>query len=199
MAVPRARRGVAALALAASAYGCTAVAGLSSPNTDPAVQHCVDGIRDADELDIDCGGKDCLACGGEACAGDGDCESATCTGGTCALPTCSDGVFDGSESWRDCGDPRGALVACPLCAIGVHCFNGCNCETGYCDPGSQTCQTTPDGTLNCDYCKDGVKDRDESDLDCGGAMGMCPGCAARKHCNVASDCASMACNAGVCG
>jgi hypothetical protein len=196
----RVRRGVAAVLLAIGVYGCANVAGLSAPDTDPAMQHCADGIRDADEVDIDCGGKDCLACAGATCSSGAECESATCTGDLCATPTCTDGVFDGYESWRDCGDPRGAAVACPLCADGVHCFNGCNCMSSYCDPVSQTCEESPNGTLNCDYCTDGVKDGNETDVDCGGvAMSTCPACASGKRCTQASDCASMTCTAGVCG
>jgi hypothetical protein len=185
------------LAMAHGAIGCALVAGLSSPDTSPSKQHCVDGVKDADEVDIDCGGKDCLACAGAACSSAGECQSDGCVNGTCSAPTCSDGVFDGYESSLDCGDPRGTLVGCPLCDDGSTCFNGCNCTSGFCDPGSGTCAVSPEGTLNCDFCKDGVKDGMESDVDCGGTT--CPACAAGKHCGAASDCASMACSAGVCG
>jgi len=189
--------GVGVAALIGSA--CANVAGLNAPDTNPAAQHCIDGVRDADEQDVDCGGKDCLACGGAPCTTDADCESNTCANGACKVPTCSDGVFDGYESWLDCGDPRGMTVSCSLCGTGVHCFNGCNCQSAYCDPGTSTCTPSPNGALNCDYCKDGVLDGDESDVDCGGVMSKCPGCAAGKHCSVATDCASMLCKAGVCG
>lgn len=57
----------------------------------------------------------------------------------------------------------------------------------------------PDG--GCTDCPppsptDGVKNGDESDVDCGGAIA--PRCAAGKGCNAGTDCTSGACPAGVC-
>jgi hypothetical protein len=184
---------------AAAANGCANVAGITTPDTNPAKQHCVNGIKDQDETDIDCGGKDCLACGSAACKADGECQSAACSAGKCKHPTCSDGVWDGYESSLDCGDPRGVAVGCSPCGLGVNCFNGCNCQSAFCDPDSSTCAESPSGALNCDYCKDGVLDADEGDVDCGGTTPGCPRCAPGKRCAAATDCASVACNAGVCG
>jgi hypothetical protein len=134
----------------------------------------VDGKKDADEEDIDCGGHDCLACGKAPCQADTDCQSGSCSGGTCRAPSCSDGVFDGYESSLDCGDPRGTTVGCPLCSLGVHCFNGCNCQSGYCDPSSNLCATAQIAP-NCNHCTDGVQDSDETGVDCGDAdCGPCP-------------------------
>jgi hypothetical protein len=45
-------------------------------------------------------------------------------------------------------------------------------------------------------CTDGIKDGNETDVDCGG--GTCPPCALGKMCNVGSDCASGSCTSGVC-
>jgi hypothetical protein len=45
-------------------------------------------------------------------------------------------------------------------------------------------------------CNDGIKNQNESDVDCGG---KCSGCADGQHCNQASDCKSMKCTGGVCG
>jgi hypothetical protein len=153
------------LALCVLGYGCAQIAGIDAADTTPSKQHCVNGVRDKDEQDIDCGGKDCLACGGAPCTSGAQCQSNACSGGKCNPPTCSDGVFDGYESSVDCGDPRGTLVNCALCSTGDHCFNNCNCATGYCDPSSHTCA---DGTPACDYCADGVLDRGETGIDCGG-------------------------------
>jgi hypothetical protein len=41
-----------------------------------------------------------------------------------------------------------------------------------------------------DHCKDGKRDVDESDIDCGGS---CPGCAPGQHCFASTDCASGVC------
>jgi hypothetical protein len=181
------------------AYGCANVAGIQRANTDPAKQHCIDGVIDADEQDIDCGGKDCLACGGADCTGDAECQTGSCAAGKCALATCTDGVFDGYESSVDCGDPRGAAASCSPCPDGTHCFNGCNCVSAYCDQASHLCQENPSGMPNCDHCQDGVQDGDEADVDCGGMISGCPGCAPGRRCQAANDCASKTCNGGLCG
>ncbi len=173
-------------------HGCAVVAGIVPPDTSPAKQHCVDGIEDFDETDIDCGGKDCLACGGAPCTTNDDCQSGGCTAGTCVAPNCDDGVFDGYESSLDCGDPRGAAVGCPLCDNGLHCFNGCNCQSAFCDPTTQACAG---GTPNCDLCADGIVDGGETDRDCGGPTN-CPRCAAGQKCASGTDCTSGTCDAG---
>lgn len=56
--------------------------------------HCNNGIQDADETGIDCGGADCAAC-----------------------PSCTDGILNGSETGIDCGGPD--CPACPAedCAV----------------------------------------------------------------------------------
>jgi hypothetical protein len=43
-------------------------------------------------------------------------------------------------------------------------------------------------------CVDGVKNQDETDVDCGGAT--CSKCGNTKSCNQASDCSSGYCNSG---
>ncbi|HUS29041.1 MAG TPA: hypothetical protein VMZ53_11035 [Kofleriaceae bacterium] len=58
-----------------------------------------------------------------------------------------------------------------------------------CDAG--TCLTTPPA----DACHDRVIDGDETDVDCGGG---CLACAAAATCEVAADCQSGTCAAGVC-
>jgi hypothetical protein len=45
-------------------------------------------------------------------------------------------------------------------------------------------------------CTDGVKDGDETDIDCGG--GTCPACANGEDCKVGSDCKEKVCAGGVC-
>lgn len=67
------------------------------------IDHCDDRVRDADEVDIDCGGS-CHACGFDARCGVGsDCQSNQCDNGICREPTCNDGIKDGFETGVDCG------------------------------------------------------------------------------------------------
>lgn len=55
--------------------------------------HCINGVQDADETGVDCGGADCAAC-----------------------PTCSDGIQNQDETGIDCG---GVCAVCTGCAIPV--------------------------------------------------------------------------------
>lgn len=45
-------------------------------------------------------------------------------------------------------------------------------------------------------CFDGVKNQDETDMDCGGSI--CPKCANKKVCNLVSDCISGVCISNIC-
>ncbi len=48
--------------------------------------HCMNGVQDGDESDIDCGGS-CAPCqAGGLCNGNLDCASGTCDGGVCIVP-----------------------------------------------------------------------------------------------------------------
>ena len=96
-----------ALAVAALAVcGCVVVTN----------DHCTDGLLDADESDVDCGGANCALCGlGRACFGGGDCLSGLCINGFCgttAGATCNDGILNQGEVDVDCGGP------CAACAPG---------------------------------------------------------------------------------
>jgi hypothetical protein len=142
-------------------------------NCDP----CADFVKDGAETDVDCGGGTCPACAdGLACAVDADCASAHCrvgnTGGECLPATCFDETKDGSETGVDCGGPCGACLGSP-CATGTDCASGV-CAAG--DAGAGTCATT---------CTDGVKDGDETDVDCGGS---CPPCGDGMVCEHDADC-----------
>lgn len=46
--------------------------------------HCCNKAKDADEVDVDCGGKDCLGCLGNTCTEDAQCMSGKCIAGICA-------------------------------------------------------------------------------------------------------------------
>jgi uncharacterized membrane protein len=84
----------------------------ASPEPDPSPGGtCADGILDADEADIDCGGSRCGVCPtGATCHIDTDCEG-RCLDGLCQQPTCEDGVHNGGELGPDCGGPCGR---CPV-------------------------------------------------------------------------------------
>ena len=85
-------------------------------NGNCVAQHCNDGVKDADETDIDCGGSCGATCTDTApqqkCLVAGDCVSGVCSGGTllCQPPTCTDGVQNGNETDKDCGGPACAAV-----------------------------------------------------------------------------------------
>ena len=46
-------------------------------------------------------------------------------------------------------------------------------------------------------CRDGVKNQDETDVDCGGS-GSCPRCLDSKKCKLPSDCLNGVCSSGIC-
>jgi hypothetical protein len=147
---------------------------------------CSDGILNSTETDVDCGGANmlhmCPACAdGKRCLVGGDCVSGVCTGGVCSSPTCADGVTNGGESGVDCGGMSG----CPRCADGQTCRTGADCVNGTCGTDMRCASATTTA------CTDGVKDGNETDVDCGGS---CAPCAFGGVCLIATDCVS-----GVCG
>jgi hypothetical protein len=137
------------------------------------------------ETDVGCGGA-CPPCGlGRHCRVGADCASGICTGGICsnsAPSTCSDGRRDGSETDVDCGGP-----VCPPCAAGRICLIPSDCVSGL------TCTTNlcvaPGATPSC---SNGVRDGNESDVDCGGS---CAPCADGRTCRSGADCQSQTCSA----
>ncbi|HEX5748196.1 MAG TPA: dickkopf-related protein [Archangium sp.] len=79
---------------------------------------CADGLRNGDELDVDCGGS-CQPCVGR----DDTSGPSGCTESACAAPTCTDGVKNGSETGVDCGG------GCPACAEGESCGGDTDCSS----------------------------------------------------------------------
>jgi hypothetical protein len=178
---------------------------------------CSNGIQDGDETDVDCGGPSCPPCDtGRHCFAATDCTSSVCetvgadggvidagadagVGKTCQAPTCSDGVKNQGETDVDCGG-----ATCAPCASGKKCAQGSDCVMGVCgtlgdggaDAGETASCANPPCTCLGPSCSDGVKNQDETDVDCGGAH--CPACVGGQHCNTMSDCDSLDCNAGTC-
>jgi hypothetical protein len=124
--------------------------------------HCMDGVKDADETDVDCGGASCAPCGdGKKCLHGTDCVNKVCTGadggteGLCALPSCSDGQQNGNETDVDCGGTAymeapdagiadaGPFAACSPCANGKKCAVPADCTSQECT--SMTCSTLAAG------------------------------------------------------
>lgn len=142
-----------------------------------------DGVKNGDETDVDCGGGTAPACvDGKKCAiGARDCTSKVCTGNTCIPPTPNDGVKNGNETDIDCGGGPPA----PACGTGKTCITGAqDCVSYVCTGG--VCQAAT-GT-------DGVKNGDESDIDCGGTNTGAPKCDPTYACNGHADCKSDGCD-----
>eukprot|EP00877_Chromochloris_zofingiensis_P011489 jgi/Chrzof1/6594/Cz19g02010.t1 len=146
---------------------------------------CKNGIKDATETDVDCGGSSCAArcIVGKTCASASDCGTGICTNGECApQPTCTDNIKNGQETDVDCGGPT-----CPACVFGDACAANSDCNTNNCSGGKCGEPTT---------CKNGVKDGQETDVDCGG---LCIAkCRTSKVCSSSADCISNNCGPGVC-
>jgi hypothetical protein len=153
--------------------------------------HCTDGVKDADETNVDCGGVDCGKCLGAVCTAAAQCATDNCgllhtnpTYYMCGAPNCTDGVKNGAETDVDCGG--GSASACPGCAVGRACNVGGDCASFHC-VGSVCVAPT---------CTDGVQNGGESFLDCGGP---CPPCLSYQNCYAGTDCYTGVCNSNHCG
>jgi hypothetical protein len=65
-------------------------------------------------------------------------------------------------------------------------MTGTDCPSGVCAAG--VCQNAS--------CKDAIRNGEETDVDCGGAI--CPTCSPGKACKLDTDCTNAKCVAGVC-
>ena len=139
---------------------------------------CTDGVRNADETDVDCGGATCAPCAdGKACKARRDCASDVCKNDVCLVAVCDDAAKNGSETDIDCGGPD-----CPRCVDGAGCETADDCKSGVCT--NNVCQAP--------RCDDNVINGNETDVDCGGDT--CDPCGVTKACKVNADCASLGCN-----
>jgi len=138
---------------------------------------CTDGVLNGGETDVDCGGPVCMKCAiGKMCLRATDCASGLCVNNVCET-SCSDGIKDGSETDVDCGGP-----VCMGCAAGKACRVNGDCAGGACVAGA--CAALPS------TCSDGIKDGNETDVDCGGS---CKPCATGFECMTGADCQSGVC------
>ncbi|MBI5509046.1 MAG: fibro-slime domain-containing protein [Deltaproteobacteria bacterium] len=152
---------------------------------------CSDGVQNGTETGADCGGS-CVSSDAKSCAAGGgcllvaDCQSGLlCILDVCSPPACANLALDvaNGETDVDCGGP-----SCPECVDGQGCDVGTDCTSRVCT--SNTCR--PPSCVPAD----GVKNGNESGLDCGG--GGCPQCGTGATCRSASDCQSGVCPAGTC-
>ena len=164
-------------ALGASGSGSgnnTSSAGSTSSNA------CLNGSKDGNETDVDCGGSTCPKCAAKLkCTSSKDCQSGYCSQGHCAEPTCADKIKNQDETDVDCGGDN-----CDPCDEDQACSVNDDCSTAYCHASVCT-----------NHCQSGAKEADETDKDCGGS---CDACADKLHCLKASDCQSKNCNNNVC-
>ncbi len=136
---------------------------------------CLDGVRNGEEVDIDCAG-DCDRCvAGQRCVAPEDCLSGVCAAGLCQGASCSDSLDNGSETDVDCGG------SCGPCDDGEGCLTDNDCTSRVCE-GGECAEPT---------CTDNVTNGDETGPDCGGTT-----C---DPCTVADDCSPNPCqNGGTC-
>ncbi len=186
---------------------------IGPPDTNPALTNtpkmincggsCSDGIKNQGETDIDCVGTKCGKCGsGMNCTTSTDCLNGNCANKVCAIeckPGQIIGDVDGNgilnrKDWELEGMLAAAIIPLPanLCCVDVAPYLAPNglitiadwVEEGRIvdgwDPSPGVCPPQP-------TCFDGIKNQDETDVDCGGAI--CIGrCAIAKTCNVNNDC-----------
>ncbi len=113
--------------------GCKVNADCQSNACDPTRNLCIpstcfDGVIDAWETDVDCGGGICHGCAlGQMCGLDSDCASQACNAVTrvCITDQCADLHLDGQETDIDCGGPT-----CASCTIGKKCLSNTDCAAG---------------------------------------------------------------------
>jgi hypothetical protein len=140
----------------------------SSSATDAS---CTDGLKNGDEVGVDCGGSCTTLCTGDRCTADDQCASAKCTNGTCAARP---------------GKPCGLGTPVATCDNGQPCELDKDCKSLTCD--GNVCALTADSPPGP---ADGKKNNGETDVDCGGPNA--PACANGKTCAVDTDCADKYC------
>ncbi|MFO7678223.1 MAG: thrombospondin type 3 repeat-containing protein [Thermoplasmatota archaeon] len=149
--------------------------------------HCFNGVFEPElnETDVDCGGP-CFGCSlGATCSVNSDCSSKFCMDGVCTAPSCNDTYKNGKETDVDCGGD--CVNEGFLCSVGESCLVHGDCESGFCGE-NYTCSDSG--------CSDGVRNANETDVDCGGLS--CKGCDIDLNCRIDEDCKSNFCDGGKC-
>lgn len=131
---------------------------------------CTDGVKNAGETGVDCGGP-CEPCASEPSCSDSqqnqDEEGVDC-GGVCGAcptePTCSDGQRNQDETGVDCGG------VCDVCPTQASCSDGLENQ----DEEGVDCGGVCDACPVVETCSDVVQNQDEEGVDCGGVCEACP-------------------------
>ncbi|MBS2012324.1 MAG: hypothetical protein JST00_05535 [Deltaproteobacteria bacterium] len=143
-----------------------------------------DGVKNGDETDVDCGGTASPACAdGKGCAIAADCTSGVCTGGICQVPSGTDGVKNGDETGVDCG---GSTTKAKRCPTGEGCLVDGDCDKAKCDTTQKKCLPPTH--------EDGIKNLDETGIDCGGPDATVKRCPTGEGCVATSDCDKVLCD-----
>ncbi|MFM2152870.1 MAG: hypothetical protein RL199_1305, partial [Pseudomonadota bacterium] len=163
---------------------------------------CRDGVQNGSEAAVDCGGA-CAPCpagtpgvkpsGAAGCAsGVVVCTKATCSpdeadGWRCAPPRCDDGRVNGSETSKvdDGSECGGSCGPCPVNETPYpKCRTGADCSSGVCKGAKSKVL----GSCQPATTRDGIRNGDESDVDCGGTQANVVKCALGRRCSFATDC-----------
>ena len=140
--------------------------GLSGSTVMETIETCTDGLKNQDELGIDCGGV-CAACAGPTCY-DGirnQNEVGVDCGGPCyttcpTTTTCSDNIKNQGEEGIDCGGPCQACTVTATCSDGIQNQGENEVDCGGPCPA-------------CPTCSDNIQNQGEDDVDCGGPCSKC--------------------------
>lgn len=104
-------------------------------------EHCKDGVRDADEGGIDCGGASCGKCAnGVKVTAASHCASGLWNGAACVGAICDDNIKSGDETGPDCGGPTCAR----RCGFQQGCADNADCSGSApaCDATRKVCLRT---------------------------------------------------------
>lgn len=156
---------------------------------------CIEGICCAKGCsDVQCGSVCGRSCG-KTCSG-----TSICQGGYC-INHCTNGVQDGDETHIDCG---GSCGACNCVCKDTECglTSTCGTSCGTC-PATEQCVVMSldfqSWGVCMPHCNNGIRDADETSVDCGGSCGMClSSCTCRgKPCGANDGCGNT-CMEGSC-
>jgi hypothetical protein len=165
------------------------------------VNHCLDTVRDSDESDVDCGGTCGATCNApQRCRLDGsDCASGVCVESSTSNGTGGSGVGSGSGP---APGHRPRMLVQPPPSGGSTGTGGGGAGGGGAGGGGAGGDTGPAlGYCQAPSCSDGVKNGDETDIDCGGSCsntlveGVPAKCWVQQNCLIDGDCKTNTCAA----
>jgi hypothetical protein len=109
---------------------------------------CLNGVKDGNESDVDCGGGTCPRCAdAQTCSGDNDCRSGTCPNGTCVA--CTPLQLCGSDAGGPCQCHQAEGTAQPVCDSNQPLNPASVDACGKCPPGTETCVAAGATVFNC--------------------------------------------------